>query len=106
LRLRTPLAPQNEEALRSYESNHAFYAEIARRPLPATPDDLTQLDAHIAACKLAYSRITFDLPPEVKAFFDALQSDSATLADVTPQVIAWLAERRQLNRFRVQSARP
>jgi len=106
LRLRTPKTPQNEEALRMYLRNHALYADIAKRPLPATPEDLTQLDAHVAACKVAYKQITFDLPPDVRAFFDAFQSDSATLAHLTPQVLAWLAERKQLEFFRVRSARP
>ena len=105
LRARTPQTPENEEALTRYERNYVLYADIAKRPLPVTPDDLTQLDAHVAACKAAYSRLTFDLPLEVRAFFDALQSGAANLSHVTPQVLAWLAEQRQLERFLVRSAR-
>lgn len=105
LRLRTPPTPQNEAALRTYQSSHAAYEVIARLPLPRTHDDVAQLDTHVAACKAAYKRLTFDLPPEVSAFFEALQSDSATLTHVTPRVLAWLAEQNQLGRFRVRGAR-
>ena len=106
LRLRTPLTPQNEEALRRYQTSYVAYAAIANRTLPASADDLTQLEAHLAACKAAYGHITFNLPPAVRAFFDALQRDSATLANVTPQVLTWLAEQGQLERFRVRGVRP
>jgi hypothetical protein len=105
LRLRTPPTPQNEEALSRYRASHAAYASIAHRALPTTPDDLAQVAAHVVACKSAYGQITFDLPAEVGRFFDALQSDAATMGHVTPQVLAWLAERGQLDRFRVRAAR-
>lgn len=105
LRLRTPPTPLNEEALRRYQTSYVAYAAIANRALPSSADDLTQLEAHIAACKAAYGQITFNLPLAVGAFFDALQRDTATLANVTPQVLAWLEEQGQLERFRVRGAR-
>lgn len=104
LRLRTPPTPQNEEALWAYQISYVAYAAIARLPLPRTPEDLTQLSTNLAACRRAFARLTFDLPAEVKVFYGALQAGTATLAQVTPQVLTWLAERGHLERFRVRSA--
>lgn len=103
LRSRTPPTPQNEEALRAYQVSHTGYAAIARLALPRTPEDLTQLSTHVAACRQAFARLTFELPEEVKFFYEALQAGTATLAQVTPQVLKWLDEHGRLDRFRVRS---
>lgn len=105
LRERTLPTPENEVALRRYESSYLSYEAIAGLPFPRTSADLHDLDAHCDACKRAYQKISFDVPAEVGAFFDALQTDAATLAHVTPQVVAWLTEHGQLGSFRVRSAR-
>lgn len=105
LRMRAPPTPENEETLARYERSYAQYAEIRKRTLPSSADDLAQLETHIASCKLAYSRLVFDLPPAVKVFFESVLADSATLRRVTPEVLSWLTEKGQLDRFRVRSAR-
>ena len=102
LRLRTPYSPQNDEALRAYQSSHASYAAIAKLPLPRTPEDLTQLAIYVRACLEAFKRLTFDLPSEVGAFYEAVQAGTATLAQVTPEVLKWLTERNLLGRYRVR----
>jgi hypothetical protein len=104
LRQRAPPTPQNEEALRAYQVSHAAYAAIARLPLPRTPEDLAQLSTHVAACRQAFARLTFDLPAEVRIFYEAIHASTATLANVTPSVLKWLAEYGHLDRFRVRSA--
>lgn len=104
LRLRTPTTPQNEEALRAYQASYTAYEAIARLTLPRTAEELTQLSTHVAACRQAFARLTFDLPNEVKVFYEALQAGTATLAQVTPQVLKWLAEQGHLERFLVRSA--
>jgi DNA repair exonuclease SbcCD ATPase subunit len=103
LRLRTPPTPSNDEALRDYQVSHAAFAAIARLGLPRSPDDLEQVSAHVASCRQAFARLTFDLPDEVKAFYDAIYAGTATLAHVTPPVAKWLAEHGHLDRFRVRS---
>mgnify|MGYP000847631656 CR=1 FL=1 len=104
LRLRTPPTPQNDDALRTYQGSHTAYEAIARRSLPRTAEDLAQLATHVAACRQAFARLTFDLPAEVKRFYEAINAGTATLAQVTPSVLAWLAEHGHLERFRVRSA--
>jgi hypothetical protein len=104
LRSRTPPTPSNEDALRAYQISYAAFAAIARLELPRSPDDLVQISAHVASCQQAFARLAFDLPDEVKAFYDAIYADTATLAHVTPTVAKWLDEQGQLGRFRVRSA--
>lgn len=104
LRLRTPPTPSNEEALQGYQVSHAAFAAIANLKLPRSQDDLEQLSAHLAACREAFARLSFDLPYEVKAFYDAIYAGTATLAHVTPPVAKWLGEHGYLDRFRVWSA--
>jgi hypothetical protein len=104
LRLRTPPTPQNDDALRAYQTSHAAYEAVARLSLPRTAEDLAQLAAHVAACRQAFRLLTFDLPAEVRRFYEAINAGTATLAQVTPLVLQWLAEHGHLNRFRIRSA--
>lgn len=104
LRLRTPPTPQNDDALRAYQSSFAEYETIARLSLPRTEEDLSLLRTHVAACRRAFERLTFDLPDEVKRFYEAINVNTATLSHVTPTVLEWLAEHGHLERFRVRSA--
>ncbi len=104
LRLRTPPTPQNDDALRTYHVSYTAYEAIARLSLPRSTEDLVQLQTHIAACRQAFALLTFDLPAEVKCFYEAINAGSATLAQVTPSVLDWLAEHGHLGRFRVRSA--
>lgn len=103
LRLRTPPTPENDDALRAYQASYAAYESIARLSLPRTAEDLTQVTTHVAACRQAFARLTFDLPSEVKRFYEAINAGTATLAQVTPSVLKWLAEHGHLERFRVRS---
>lgn len=104
LRLRTPPTPQNDEALRAYQASYASYQVIARLSLPRTEEDLTLLTTHVAACRQAFLLLTFDLPVEVKRFFEAINAGTATLALVTPSVLEWIAKNARLEGFRVRSA--
>ncbi len=104
LRLRTPPTPSNDEALRAYQISYTAFAAIARLGLPRSHDDLVQVSAHVESCRQAFARLTFDLPVEVKAFYDAIYAGTATLAHVTPTVAKWLGEQGHLERFRVRSA--
>ena len=103
LRLRTPPMPQNENALRAYQVSYKAYEAIARLSLPRNADDLSQLESHVASCRQSFSSITFDLPDEVKRFYEAINAGTATLIQVTPSVLKWLADHGHLRRFRVRS---
>jgi len=104
LRMRTPPIPSNDDALRAYQVSHAAFAAIARLELPRSADDFAQISAHVSSCRQAFTRIDFDLPDEVKAFYAAINAGTATLAHVTPTVAKWLGEQGHLDRFRVRSS--
>lgn len=97
-----PPTPENEVAAQRYETAFKQYAELAKQRLPRTSSDLTDLRAHSEACRRAYRSITFDVPADVRVFLSALQADAATMAHVTPQVLEWLREKQQSERFRVR----
>jgi len=103
LRLRMPPTPSNDDALRAYQASYAAFSAIARLELPRSADDLVQISAHVTSCRLAFGRIAFDLPDDVKAFYAAINAGTATLAHVTPTVAKWLGEHGHLDRFRVRS---
>ncbi|MBM3272509.1 hypothetical protein FJY94_04505 [Candidatus Kaiserbacteria bacterium] len=103
LRRRTPETPQNLDALRLYQASYTEYETIARLSLPRTAEDLVQLVAHITSCRQAFAQLTFDLPTEVKRFYEAINTGTATLAQVTPSVLEWFDEHGLLERFRVRS---
>lgn len=104
LHLRTPPTPQNDDALRAYRASYAAYETIARLSLPRTADDLVQLATHITACRQAFAQLTFDLPAEIKRFYESINAGTATLAQVTTSVLDWLAEHGHLERFRIRSS--
>lgn len=101
---RTPPTPQNDDALRAYKASYAAYQVIARLSLPRTTEDLAQLKTQIAACRQAFERLTFDLPDEVKRFFEAINAGTATLAQVTPSVLEWIAKHGRLEGFLVRNS--
>lgn len=100
---RAPSTPINEAALAAYRGHYRVYSDLVKLPMPRSADDLGQLSTVIAMCRAEAARITFDVPPDVQRFFRAIQSGSATLASVTPDVLTWLADNKQLERYRVQS---
>ena len=104
LRLRTPPTPSNEEALQDYRDSYSAFATLNRVGLPRSPDDLAQASFHVASCRQAFARLTFDLPDEVKTFYEAIHAGTANLTHVTPTVTRWLSEQGHLERFRVRSA--
>lgn len=99
-----PPTAENEIAARRYETSFEQYELVAKQRLPTTPSDLSTLRAHSQACRRAYESITFDVPADVRVFLNAVQSENATLAHVTPQVLEWLKEKQQRERFRVRRA--
>jgi hypothetical protein len=99
---RTPPTPENDRALQRYQTDYLAYRTIAVRALPESENDLRHIEVHFAACKDAYGQITFNFPPAIKAFFDALSSNTATLANVTPIVLEWLEINGKLEDFHVR----
>ncbi|OKA46835.1 hypothetical protein BH759_03105 [Ralstonia solanacearum] len=80
-----------------------MYAGLVKLALPRSTDDVAQLSLVISACRTEAAKLTFNVPPDVQRFFQAIQSDSATLASLTPLALEWLAESGQLERYRIRS---
>jgi hypothetical protein len=104
LRNRAPSTPMNDAAITAYQEHHGVYAGLVKLPLPRSAGDLAQLSQVIAACRTEAAKITFAVPPDVQRFFQAVQLGSATLASLTPDVLKWLEENGQLERYRIRSA--
>lgn len=104
LRNRAPSTPMNDAAIVAYQTYYGVYAGLVRSTLPRSANDLTQLSQVIANCRAEAAKITFDVPPDVQRFFQAIQLSNATLASLTPGVLQWLAENGQLERYRIRSA--
>ena len=100
---RTPPTPSNDEALQAYKVSYDAFAAIECLELPRSADDLAQIATHVTSCRLAFARIAFDLPDEVRAFYVAINAGTATLTHVTPTVSKWLGEQGHLDRFRVRN---
>ncbi|MDP3841299.1 MAG: hypothetical protein Q8Q81_01720 [Oxalobacteraceae bacterium] len=104
LRSRAPPTPMNDAAIAAYKTQYAVYASIIRLALPRSADDLSLLPQVIAACRAEAAKITFNVSPDVRRFFQDIHSGSATLASVTPAVLEWLAENRQLECYLIRAA--
>lgn len=101
---RAPSTPMNDAAVAAYQKHYGVYAGLVKLTLPRSADDLAQLSQIIAACRTEAAKVTFNVPPDVQRFFQAIQSGSATLASLTPDALEWLAENGQLERYRIRSA--
>jgi|GEM_PF-2981280 len=103
LRNRTPPTPMNDAAVAAYQKHYEVYAGLVKLTLPRGTGDVAQLSQIISACRAEAAKLTFNVPPDVQRFFLAIQSDSATLASLTPLALEWLAESGQLERYRIRS---
>ncbi len=103
LRDRAPSTPMNDAAIAAYQTHFSTYAGLVRLTLPRSVDDIRQLSQAIAACRVEAAKVTFNVPPDVQRFFQAIQSDSASLASLTPHVLEWLSKNGQLERYRIRS---
>jgi hypothetical protein len=102
-RSRAPMTPGNREAIAAYEKHYDTYANLVKQGLPRGESDVAQLLQAIAACRAEAAEITFDVPPDVQRFFQAIQLGNATLACITTGVLQWLAENELLDRYRIRS---
>jgi hypothetical protein len=104
LRSRAPSTPMNDAAIAAYQRHYGVYADLVKLTLPRSGDDLARLSQAIAEGRAEVAKITFNVPADVQRFFQAVQSGTATLASLTPGVMAWLAANEQLERYRIRSA--
>lgn len=102
LAARVTITPENEIALKKYESCWQAYRLLAGADRPRSERTLDQLAQHTATLRSAFGRIDFDVPSEVQAFFAALASGGAGLELINPRLIDWLRTHGQLDRYVVR----
>jgi hypothetical protein len=104
LRVTASPLPQNAELLTKYEENFRAASRFAAMESPKTADQPASFVQAIDTCRSLAAQLSFDAPAEVEEFFRAISAGSASLALVTPSVLAWLAENDQLSRYGVRSS--
>ncbi|MEO5685883.1 MAG: hypothetical protein ABIR54_00855 [Burkholderiaceae bacterium] len=101
---RAPSTPMNAAAISAYKTHYRSYASLAKLPMPRTADDVANLAVFIRECRAQVANVALDVPKDVQAFFEAIQLGTATLSTLTPNVLLWLRENGQLERYKVRSA--
>jgi hypothetical protein len=99
-----PKTPINSQVLAAYRSVFADFKRLSDLSLPRSADDRAKLEHSAAECRKALANVQRDVPKEVDAFFRAVDAYCATLAFVTPEVLQWLSDNGQLDRYQVRIA--
>ncbi|NNU44776.1 hypothetical protein [Ramlibacter montanisoli] len=95
--------PQNDALLADYEAQYRAASRLASMENPRSASDPEAFAQAIDSCKEIAGRLRFDAPTDVEEFFRALNAGGASLALVTPTVLAWLSKNDQLGRYIVRS---
>jgi hypothetical protein len=95
--------PANREILKRYEQVHTVYERLAGQLTPRSAGDVEALRVAEAACNAAVDGLSYNVPPAVEAFFRAVDGHTATLANLTPEVLQWLREHNHLNQYTIRS---
>lgn len=96
--------PPNRQALADYAVPYANYRRLAGYVMPRSAQDKEALQSAVAQCRAELAKLDYDVPADVAAFFRAVDSSIATLASLTPEVLRWLRDNGQLDRYVVRSA--
>lgn len=104
LRSTASALPQNEALLIAYERQYQAGSLLAAIDAPKSAKNAQSLSEAIGGCRLIATQLCFDAPAEVDEFFRAVNAGGASLALVTPTVIAWLENNDQLGGYTVRSS--
>jgi hypothetical protein len=96
--------PQNDAPLADHEVHYHAASRFAAMEVPKSAGDPEAFANSIDACRSLAAKLRFDAPAEVEVFFRAINAGGASLALVTPTVLAWLAENDQLGRYTVRGS--
>jgi hypothetical protein len=96
--------PQNDALLANYEAQYRTASRLAAVEHPRSASDPEAFAQAIDSCKEIAGQLRFDAPADVEQFFRALNAGGASLALVTPTVLAWLSENDQLGKYVVRSS--
>lgn len=96
--------PQNDSLVANYEVQYRAASRLAGMEAPRSASDPELLDQAMGACREITARLRFDAPADVEEFFRAINAGGASLALVTPTVLAWLSENDKLGSYVVRSS--
>jgi hypothetical protein len=102
LRATASPVPQNDVLLAQYEEHYRTASRLAALEAPRSAGDREILADAVTTCKGLIAQLKFDAPKDVEEFFRAVNAGGASLALVTPTVLAWLAESGLLERYVVR----
>ncbi len=97
-----PKTPSNDVALVEYRRAFTIYASLSNQAIPADATPTTSLKNAIASMRQARESLTLTAPPEILAFLNAVEAGGAALALLTPQVMTWLNEHDDPQRFTIK----
>lgn len=103
LRGRLPQTPSNGEAMARYSAQHGIYARLVNQKEPRSVNDPQTLAAAVVGLRQIFTELDFDAPPDVDAFFKAVDAGGASLPMLTRPVLDWLQANGQMDRFTVRS---
>jgi hypothetical protein len=95
--------PANVGLFESYKQHYTKYSAIVRAELPANSSTPEELISAVSTLQALREQLIGTVPEVVRAFFKALENGGAELGLITPEVLEWLRENDDPNRFVVKS---
>lgn len=104
--LRSQLADtdHNRGALQRYEIKFQLLRS-ASSALPQSEDEISRVKQLGANLEAIAKEFDFEVPAAVKLFIDAVRAGGASLGLLTPEVLDWLAKNKQIDNYRIVTAR-
>lgn len=102
IRDRLAMTRENAEAFKTYEALYKRFGE-AFSVLPRDATAVAEAEALARDLRAAATRFDFDVPPDVKAFLDAVQEGGAPLSLLTEPVKDWLRANNALQNYRIRA---
>jgi len=103
IRDRLAMTRENAEAFETYEALYKRFSE-AFSVLPPDAGAVAEAETLARDLRAAATRFDFDVPPDVKAFLDAVQEGGAPLRLLTEPVKDWLKANDALENYRIRAS--
>lgn len=101
VRSRLAMTQENADAFKTYEGLYKRFGAFSVRPRNASM--VAEARALASELRAAATRFDFDVPPDVKAFLDAVQEGGAPLLLLTESVRDWLLANNALQNYRIRA---
>ena len=101
VRNRLAMTRDNADAFKTYEALYKRFGAFSVRPRDAAA--VAEAQALARELRATATRFDFDVPPDVKAFLDAVQEGGAPLLLLTEPVKDWLLANKALQNYRIRA---